>query len=129
MTPELSLLVWSTVLGLVQLALVAMFSVSQRGMAWAVGARDDAAPPLTLMASRLVRARSNFLETFPLFVALILVNHVLQQHDGLTILGAQLYFWARVAYVPAYATGIAYLRTLIWSVSIVGLVLLLVGLL
>jgi len=59
----------------------------------------------------------------------VLANHVLQQHDSMTILGAQLYFWARVAYVPAYAAGIPYLRTLIWAVSIVGLVLLLVALL
>ena len=129
MTIELSLLAWSAVLGLVQIALVATCSVTRRGLAWATSARDGTAPALGIVASRLDRARGNFLETFPFFVALVLANHVLQQHDSLTVLGAQLYFWARVAYVPAYAAGIPYLRTLIWSVSIVGLVLLLAALL
>ena len=126
---ELSMLAWATILGLLQVALVATCSVVQRGLPWAVSPRDDAMPALTTIASRLDRARGNFLETFPFFVALVLANHVLQQHDSMTILGAQLYFWARVAYVPAYAAGIPYLRTLIWAVSIVGLVLLLVALL
>jgi uncharacterized MAPEG superfamily protein len=126
---ELSMLAWATILGLLQVALVATCSVVQRGLPWAVSPRDGAMPALTTIASRLDRARGNFLETFPFFVALVLANHVLQQHDSMTILGAQLYFWARVAYVPAYAAGIPYLRTLIWAVSIVGLVLLLVALL
>jgi uncharacterized MAPEG superfamily protein len=126
---ELSMLAWATILGLLQIALVATCSVIQRGLPWAVSPRDGAMPALTTIASRLDRARGNFLETFPFFVALVLANHVLQQHDSMTILGAQLYFWARVAYVPAYAAGIPYLRTLIWAVSIVGLVLLLVALL
>ncbi|HEY9513089.1 MAG TPA: MAPEG family protein [Rhodanobacter sp.] len=129
MTMELSMLAWATILGLLQVALVATCSVVQRGLPWAVSPRDGAMPALTTIASRLDRARGNFLETFPFFVALVLANHVLQQHDSMTILGAQLYFWARVAYVPAYAAGIPYLRTLIWAVSIVGLVLLLVALL
>jgi uncharacterized MAPEG superfamily protein len=126
---ELSMLAWATILGLLQVALVATCSVVQRGLPWAVSPRDGAMPALTTIARRLDRARGNFLETFPFFVALVLANHVLQQHDSMTILGAQLYFWARVAYVPAYAAGIPYLRTLIWAVSIVGLVLLLVALL
>jgi len=125
---ELSLLAWATILGLLQIALVATCSVVQRGLPWAVSPRDGAMPALSTVASRLDRARGNFLETFPFFVALVLANHVLQQHDSMTILGAQLYFWARVAYVPAYAAGIPYLRTLIWAVSIVGLVLLLIAL-
>jgi uncharacterized MAPEG superfamily protein len=126
---ELSMLAWATILGLLQVALVATCSVVQRGLPWAVSPRDGAMPALSTIASRLDRARGNFLETFPFFVALVLANHVLQQHDSMTILGAQLYFWARVAYVPAYAAGIPYLRTLIWAVSIVGLVLLLIALL
>lgn len=38
-----------------------------------------------------------------------------------TEFGAALFFWARVAYIPTYLMGIAYLRTAIWIVSIVGL--------
>ena len=59
----------------------------------------------------------------------MLAAQVMQQHDPLTVLGAQLYFWARVLYVPVYAAGIPYLRTLVWAVSLAGIVLLLVALL
>ena len=129
MTIELSMLGWSVVLGLVQIALVAACSFSQHNLTWVVGPRDSNPSALTGIAGRLDRARANFLETFPFFVALVLANYVLGQHTGMTVLGAQLYFWARVAYVPAYASGIPYLRSLIWTASIVGLVLLLVALL
>ncbi len=128
MTTELTMLGWSVVLGLVQIAIAATCSVSQRGLGWVAGARDGVVPPLTGIGGRLDRARANFLETFPFFVAVVLAAHLLQRHDGMTVLGAQLYFWARLVHVPVYAAGIPYLRTLIWVVSIVGIVLLLVAL-
>ncbi len=128
MTVELSMLAWSVVLGLLQIALVAAFSVGRRGVGWAVGPRDDAPPALTGIGGRLERARGNFLETFPFFVALVLANHVLGNHTQMTVLGAELYFWARVAYVPGYVAGIPYVRSLIWTASVVGIVLLLIAL-
>lgn len=128
MTIEMSMLVWSVVLGLVQISIAAVGSVAQRGLGWAAGARDGVPKPLTGVAARLSRASSNFLETFPFFLAAVLAAYALQRHDSLTMLGAQLYFWARLAYVPVYAAGIPYLRTLVWAVSIVGIVLLLVAL-
>jgi uncharacterized MAPEG superfamily protein len=124
MTTELNMLVWSVVLGLVQIAIATTFSFGQRGLGWVLSPRDTT-PPLTGVAGRLDRARANFLETFPLFVATVLAAQLLQRHDAMTILGAQLYFWARIVYVPIYAAGIPYLRTLIWATSIVGIVLLL----
>lgn len=128
MTTELTMLVWSVALGLVQIVIAATCSVSQRGLGWAASARDEIKPPLAGIGGRLDRARANFLESFPLFVAVVLIGHLLQRHDNLTVLGAQLYFWARLAYVPIYAAGIPYLRTLTWTVSIVGIILLLVAL-
>ena len=38
-----------------------------------------------------------------------------------TALGAALYFWARLAYLPIYIVGIPYLRTLVWLVGFWGL--------
>jgi uncharacterized MAPEG superfamily protein len=122
------MLLWSVVLGLLQILLTATCSLGQRGLDWAASARDEVKPPLSGVGGRLDRARANFLETFPLFATAVLAAHVLQQHDQLTVLGAQLYFWARLLYVPVYAAGIPYLRTLIWAVSIAGIVLLLVAL-
>jgi uncharacterized MAPEG superfamily protein len=122
------MLLWSVVLGLLQILLTATCSLGQRGLGWVISARDEMKPPLAGVGGRFDRARANFLETFPLFAAAVLTAQVMQQHDQLTVLGAQLYFWARVLYVPVYAAGIPYLRSLIWAVSIAGIVLLLVAL-
>lgn len=127
MNNELELLAWSVVLGLVQIALVATCALLQRGPRWMASARDDAVSPLTGTAARLDRARANFLETFPLFVAAVLAAHWVAPGSALTVLGAQLYFWARLAYVPVYAAGIAWVRSAIWSVSIAGIIVLLVA--
>jgi uncharacterized MAPEG superfamily protein len=128
MTTELCMLMWSVVLGLVQVALAATCTVGQRGLGWAISPRDEVKPALTGIGGRLNRSSANFLETFPLFVAAVLAAHLLQRHDSMTVLGAQLYFWARLVYVPVYAAGIPYLRTLIWAASIVGIVLVLAAL-
>jgi uncharacterized MAPEG superfamily protein len=40
MTTELCMLMWSVVLGLVQVALAATCSVGQRGLGWAISPRD-----------------------------------------------------------------------------------------
>ncbi|WP_158881906.1 MAPEG family protein [Rhodanobacter sp. L36] len=124
MTIELTLLCWSVVLGLLQIAIAATGATVQRGTAWAAGARDNS-PPLTGVVARLDRASSNFLETFPFFLAVVLGAHLLGRHSQATVLGAELYFWARVVYVPVYASGVHYVRTLIWTVSIVGIVMVL----
>ena len=128
MSTEMCMLVWSVALGLVQIAIAATGLIAQRGMGWAVGPRDGEPKPLGKVAARLDRARGNFLETFPLFAAAVLAGYLLQRHDGMTALGAQLYFWARLAYVPVYAAGIPYLRTLIWAVSLAGIVMVLAAL-
>ena len=128
MSIELRMLVWAVVLGLVQIALAATWSVLQRGLPWAAGARDVTPAPLAGIGGRLDRARGNFLETFPFFAAAVLAVIALQRGDATTALGAQLYFWARLAYLPVYAAGVPYLRTLIWAVSIVGIVMVLAAL-
>jgi uncharacterized MAPEG superfamily protein len=125
---EIRMLVWSVVLGLVQILLATMAAAGQRGAAWAASSRDEPLPTLTGVAGRLDRARANFLETFAFFAALVLAVVALGRHDATSALGAQLYFWARLVYVPVYAAGIPYLRTLVWAVSIAGLVMLLVAL-
>lgn len=129
MAIELQMLVWSVVLGLAQIMITATLSTQQRGLAWNAGARDVLPPPLTGVAARLDRGLRNFLETFPFFAVAVLAVVATQRSNAHTVLGAQLYFWARLAYVPLYAAGIAYLRTLIWVVSLVGLVMVLLPLL
>jgi uncharacterized MAPEG superfamily protein len=118
---EVKMLAWSVALGLVHVLLGAAFTTRQRGVKWNVGARDATLPPLTGVAARMDRALRNFLETFPFFAAAVLAVVVLERGDAATALGAQCYFWARLAYVPVYAAGIPYLRTVIWGISLWGL--------
>jgi uncharacterized MAPEG superfamily protein len=122
---ELQMLAWSVALGLVQIALAAMASMRVRGLGWIVSPRDEPGAPLIGVAGRLERARGNFLETFALFAALVLAVVALGRQDAMSALGAQLYFWARLVYVPLYAAGIPYVRSLVWVVSMLGIVLLL----
>jgi uncharacterized MAPEG superfamily protein len=128
MTIELRMLAWSVVLGLVQIVLSSHAASFQRGYRWTAGARDEVAPSLTGVAGRLERALRNFLETFPLFAAAVLIAHAAGRHSWMTIWGSQLYVWARVLYVPLYAFGVPLIRSLLWNVATVGIVLVLLGL-
>jgi uncharacterized MAPEG superfamily protein len=128
MTIEIQMLAWAIALGVLQLLTAATLSSLQRGAKWAVHARDGVAPPLTGVAARMDRAFGNFMETFPFFAAAVLAVLVSGQSNATSALGAQLYFWARVAYVPLYAAGVPYLRTLVWTVSLIGLVMVLAAL-
>jgi len=122
---EFTMLWASTALGAVYLLAAVIPSVLARGMPWAMGPRDDPGAPLGTVAARLDRAWKNFLETFPLFVAAILVESSVVQDSDLAATGAQLYFWGRLAFLPVYALGLPVVRTLVWTVALVGIVLVL----
>ncbi|MEO6076007.1 MAG: MAPEG family protein [Dokdonella sp.] len=128
MSTELTMLAWAIVLGLVHITIAAVLSVSERGLSWAAGPRDDTPPALGHLAARMGRASANFLETFAFFAAAVLAVMVAGKSSETTVLGAQIYFWARVVYIPFYAIGVPYVRTLVWAVSLVGIVMVLIGL-
>jgi len=129
MTTELQMLVWSIILGLVHILTAATASSLRRGLPWAAGPRDEPVRGLDGVAGRLERAQRNFLETFPFFAAAVLAVISLNRYSQTTEIGVQLYFWARVAYLPLYAGGVYLVRSIVWGVSLVGIVMLLVGLL
>jgi uncharacterized MAPEG superfamily protein len=123
MNIELQMLAWSIALGLAQIVVQSTLGTHQRGLKWNTSARDGDPKPLTGAAARMERALRNFLETFGFFAAGVLAVVFAQKTNAHTAFGAQLYFWSRVAYVPAYAFGIPYVRTLIWAASVAGLVM------
>ena len=49
--------------------------------------------------------------------------------NSATLLGAQLFFWARLAYAVVYLAGIPWLRTAVWLVSVIGLAIIFLQLL
>jgi uncharacterized MAPEG superfamily protein len=128
MTTEFKMLALSVVLGLVQIVLSAHSKNLQHGYRWAAGPRDEPKPPLAGIAGRLERALSNFLETFPLFAVAVLMAHALGRHNWMTVWGAELYFWGRVAFLPLYAFGVVLVRSLAWNVATGGIVLILLAL-
>ena len=118
---EMEMLWLSVVLGIVQLLLAVLFSVGARGLPWGVGARDNPAPAMGTFGARVERAFKNYLETFVFFAAAVLMANALGKHTAMSALGAQVYFWSRVAYLPAYALGIPFVRTLIWVAALAGI--------
>ena len=122
------MLALAVVLGLAQIVAASHAASLQRGYRWTASPRDEPTPPLRGVAGRLDRALRNFLETFPLFVAVVLAAHVSETHNALTEWGARLYLWGRVAYVPLYVAGIPLVRSLVWNVATAGIILFIVAL-
>jgi uncharacterized MAPEG superfamily protein len=120
---EMQILFCAIVLGIVQLLVAVLASVAARGLPWAAGPRDEPGAPLGKFGGRLDRAYGNFLETFPFFAAAVLLAHALDKNTANSALGAQIYIWARLLYIPAYVFAIPFLRTLIWVASLVGILM------
>jgi len=118
---DLKILGWCVLLGFVYLLLAAALGTRQRGLGWNASSRDTEPAPLTGVTARADRASRNFMETFAFFAAAVLAVVLAQRNNAHTALGAEIYFWARVVYLPVYLAGIPYLRTLIWAVSLWGI--------
>jgi len=129
MTIALTMLVWSLVLAFIQILLFDFARTGQYGLKWNTGPRDENMPALNPVAGRLQRAQYNLYETLPLFIGGVLVAHIAGRENDLTAIGAQVYFWGRVVYVPLYAFGIRQIRSLVWLISTAGLVAIFVPLL
>lgn len=128
MTTELNVLGWSILLGLLHVLFAVGLATQQRGLKWNAGNRDAETKPLTAAAARAYRASQNFLETFVFFAAAVLAVVAAKQNTPHTALGAEIYFWARLVYLPVYIIGIPYLRTLVWIVSLWGMLQVIAGL-
>jgi uncharacterized MAPEG superfamily protein len=121
-TLELKLLVWSTGLTVVQVLIAVLGATLQVGTPALAGNREHL-PPIEGWAGRAVRAHRNMLENLVLFACLVLVAQVAGRTNAMTALGAQLFFWGRLAYAPIYVIGIPWARTAAFLVSVVGMVL------
>lgn len=125
LSTELVLLGWSVVLLLVHVALQGQLGTLDRGAGWNAGPRDGAPKPLGPYAGRAERASANFRETYPAFVALALGLAVTGRTGELGEWGAILWFAARIAYIPLYLLGVPVVRSLVWGLSLAGLLMML----
>lgn len=127
LSTELTVLLLACILAFVHLFAAALAITKERGAKWNAGPRDEALPPPGPLAGRLDRAFRNFLETFPIFAVAVLVAVLANRTNAQTALGAQLYLAARVVYLPVYAAGTPYVRSLVWGVALLGIILVLIG--
>ncbi len=80
-------------------------------------------PETLLVWATALTADLNMLQNLVLFAALVLVAVATGKTNDMTLLGAQIFLWSRVAYAIIYVAGLPWLRTLSWAASVVGLVI------
>ena len=122
LSPELTLLLWAVALTFIQLIISILGAAQQHGLTTLAGNRENIGST-SGWAGRAQRAHRNMLENLVLFAILVIVAHVAGISNELSVLGAQLFFWGRLAYFLIYLIGIAWLRTAAFLISILGLIL------
>ena len=127
MSVELTLLIWSTTLFAGYIGVQSLLYRLQHGVEFAGSGRDGEPPP-NIWNARAEKALRNLIETYAVFVALAVATELSGRSDALTQWGAHLYFWARWLYLPLYISGVQYIRSLVWTVGAVGLMLMFFGL-
>jgi uncharacterized MAPEG superfamily protein len=122
MKPEIMYLSWSVMLAIVHMLVTVVALVSHSGLMVSIGNRANL-PELPGWGGRATRANINMAQNLVLFAAVVLAVVVTGTTNATTLLGAQLFFWARVAYAVCYIGGLPWLRTGSWLVSIAGVLL------
>jgi uncharacterized MAPEG superfamily protein len=121
MSFELVALTAASVWGFIQLVAAAQAANAQYGLKWAAGARDVEMPPLKPVAGRINRNFRNYMETFPFFVAAVLVVESAGVHNELTLWGSIAYVAGRIVYTALYLSGIPLIRSLFWNIAAFGM--------
>ncbi len=120
MTTELSMLLLSALLFFVIIMVQAMLGISQNGLKAQAGSRDGLPAP-NLLRERLQRLIANFQENLVLFAVVVLSAHAAGVSTDNTVLGASLFFYARLAHAVVYAAGLPWIRPLFWFIAIIGM--------
>jgi uncharacterized MAPEG superfamily protein len=119
---ELTCLELSVVLWVVHVLCQAVAGGTALPFGYLFTPRDEPVTPIGLAYGRATRALANYVENLTPFVALALALIVTQRAGGL---GATIWILARIVYIPIYLLGIVYVRTALWTISIVGLLMML----
>jgi uncharacterized MAPEG superfamily protein len=122
---EVTVFMAVVVLAILHLTAPVFVNIAQYGLMSLLGPRDKLEPASNLYAQRLERANNNFKETAPLALGLLIMVQVTGQHSDLSAAGAWIYLGARLTYIPIYIFGVPFVRTLVWSISVVGLLMIL----
>ncbi|MEM7128463.1 MAG: MAPEG family protein [Chloroflexota bacterium] len=123
MTTETLIILLTFVLALVYYLMPAYFAVANSGLLALAGSRDDVSVGEKMAAQRAERANANFKETVPWAIGLLILVQVTGDANGATALGGWIYLICRVLYIPLYLMGIPFARSIVWTISIVGLIM------
>jgi uncharacterized MAPEG superfamily protein len=125
---ELRMLAYSATLCVLLAVPYTLGLIVERGLPALAGNREGFAPG-TGWIGRAQRAHRNLVESLLPFTALALAVVVANHTNDTTALAVRLFFYARLAHAIVYIAGVAWLRTLVWAVSVVSMAMLLVVLL
>ncbi len=131
MNPILTLVVYLAIITwllVVAASLIRARAWTPAGLLAAFGNREHLAEP-TAFAGRAERTARNTFDNLMFFSIIALVASASNRTGSQVVLGAQVFFWARMAYIPIYYIGIPYVRTATWAVSIAGLAMMVAALL
>ena len=121
MSVELMMLVYSALLLLFIIIAQAGLAISQNGLMAQAGSRDSLAEP-TVLRKRLGRLTANMQENLVIFAIVVLAANAAGVSNDMTVLGATLFFYARVAHTVVYAFGWPMIRPLFYFVGVFGMV-------
>lgn len=128
MPVELLMLVYSAVLFLIVIVVQAGLAISQNGLMAQAGSRDSLPEP-TVLRKRLQRLTANIQENLVIFAIVVLVANAAGISNATTVLGASIFFYARVAHAIIYAFGWPMIRPLFYFASLYGIVVILLEIL
>jgi uncharacterized MAPEG superfamily protein len=114
---HMAVVTWLTLLAA---GLIRVKAWTPAGTLLAFGNRDNL-PEASALAGRAERTARNTLENFVLFAVIALIAQAAAPQSPRILLGAQVFFGARLLFIPIYYAGIKYLRTVVWLASIGGL--------
>ena len=119
---ELTMLLWSTLLFVLHVAIAAVGTDANTGLGWAFGNRDTQ-PALPAWVDRSRRAQANMAENLLPFACFVILVQLAGKAGDLSALGAQLFLVARIAYLPLYLFGVKVVRSLAYTVGLVGMIM------
>jgi uncharacterized MAPEG superfamily protein len=122
MSIDLQLLAWAVGLTFLQMLVAVSGATLQVGLPTLVDNRDFM-PKLHDWAGRAQRAHANMLENLALYAPLVLIAVAAGRTNETTALGGEIFLAGRLAYAFIYIAGIPYLRTAVWFVSVIGLIM------
>jgi uncharacterized MAPEG superfamily protein len=127
MSIELTMLALSVALLFVLVLIQATAGTQAQGLMKMANARDDLGPP-SVWQARTKRCVDNHREGLIMFAPLVLIAAHQEISTTMTVWGAQLFFYSRVAHAVVYLAGLPYIRPLFWGVGIVGTIMMFLAL-